>query len=519
LSKLSQLKQKAYQAGKDRNWDLAISIYEKILEVEKSNPTVINELGDLCLKSGDTRQAIKNFLSAATKYRKTGLLNNSVAICKKILRHDDANMHAHWYLAEIRASQDLVVEGESHAAAFLQSGSKIGGEIQEIFLKRCLKLLELYPASLGILEQLGQIFRTYDKQLEASRAGCLKACVIFDTGDTDAARKIVDDVMVTSPELRNYPEFGTWNKRVNPDAAATGPMADYNSVSLGAPEEDKTAEDGPSSDGKTETSFSDISSALAGDINIPAAVEKADDSETKIESSVETTLPDVDAKDDDGCLVIDTDEGSDMADLIAAATRDVEQAGESTAFPESVHGQPVAEEPAVADAAPQEPAESVDLLSQILAEDSESVLGDESSQVDTIAAEIGMVVGGVEGDDDADRLYEMGLVYLEMGLFDKACESFETAAADDDYTIRAHEMWGITLQRAEQFDEAITILTSGLQFAEADSRENLGLRYHIGMAHEAAGRPDTAVEIYEEIQAVAPSFLDISKRLRQLAGV
>ena len=130
-----------------------------------------------------------------------------------------------------------------------------------------------------------------------------------------------------------------------------------------------------------------------------------------------------------------------------------------------------------------------------------------------------MVVGGGESGDDADRLYEMGMVYLEMGLFDKACESFETAAADDDFTIRAHEMWGITLQRAGKPDEAITVLTSGLQFAEANSRENLGLRYHIGMAHEMADRPDTAIEIYEEIQGIAPNFLDISERLVNMARV
>jgi len=49
LSKLSQLKQKAYKAGKDRDWEQAISVYEQILELEKSNPTVINELGDLWL--------------------------------------------------------------------------------------------------------------------------------------------------------------------------------------------------------------------------------------------------------------------------------------------------------------------------------------------------------------------------------------------------------------------------------------------------------------------------------------
>ncbi len=39
------------------------------------------------------------------------------------------------------------------------------------------------------------------------------------------------------------------------------------------------------------------------------------------------------------------------------------------------------------------------------------------------------MVGGDEGDDDAGRLYEMGMVYLEMGLFDKACDSFKEASA------------------------------------------------------------------------------------------
>ena len=509
MSKLSQLKQKAYQAGKDRDWERAIAVYEKILEVEKSNPTVINELGDLCLKSGDTRKAIKNFLSAATKYRKTGLLNNSVAICKKILRHDDSNLHAHWYLAEIRSSQDLVVEGESHALIFLTGGEQASGEIQEIFGKRCNKLLELYPASMPIMDRLILVFRSMEKPLEAGRAGCLKACVIYDSGDKDGAQKIVDDIIVTSPELRNYPEFGKWNKRVNPDAVDTTPNADYNSVALGdsgAGQDGQvaaTAKSGTGDSSGGETSFSDIS------IDVPGA--KAEDAGTDPVEIVQTfgtseqdVEPEVEDKDDEGCLVIDDDSDSDMAALIAQASKEVE--AQNLVAEEPATEVPVAEEP-------------VDLLAQILSEDSESVLGDDSSQLDTIAAEIGSMVGGDDGDDDADRLYEMGLVYLEMGLFDKACESFETAAADDDFTIRAHEMWGVTLQRAERPDEAITVLTSGLQFAEQDSRENLGLRYHIARAHELADRPDTSIGIYEEILAVAPNFLDITTRLNQLAGV
>jgi tetratricopeptide (TPR) repeat protein len=510
LSKLSQLKQKAYQAGKSRNWDQAIAVYEQILELDKTNPTVINELGDLCLKAGNTRKAISHFLSASSKYRKTGLLNNSVAICKKILRHDDANMHAHWYLAEIRSSQDLMVEGETHALAFLSMADDMSAEILEIFLKRCGSLLELYPASLPVMERLIQVFRTWEKPLEASRASCLKACVVYDAGEKEAAQALVDEILATSPELKNYPEFGKWDKRVNPNAVSSAPLADYNAVSLedptpaspaslGSPASPASpeAQASPADSSKAETSFAGIRIEMPTEISV-------DDS---------AAASPVEDKDEEGCLVIDTDDDSDMESLIAQATQDVDHENDSPTAPTAELG--------AGDTVPatEEAAESVDLLAQILSEDTGTLASNDSSQLETIAAEIGSVVGGADSSDDADRLYEMGMVYLEMGLFDKACESFETAAADDDYTIRAHEMWGITLQRAGRPDEAITVLTSGLQFAEVDSRENLGLRYHIGRAHELADRSDTAVEIYKEIQAVAPNFLDTTTRMRQLAGV
>ena len=64
MSKLSQLKQEAYQAGKKRDWDRAIVAYEKILELDKNNPTVINELGDLCLKAGESsRETVRMIIA------------------------------------------------------------------------------------------------------------------------------------------------------------------------------------------------------------------------------------------------------------------------------------------------------------------------------------------------------------------------------------------------------------------------------------------------------------------------
>ncbi len=171
-----------------------------------------------------------------------------------------------------------------------------------------------------------------------------------------------------------------------------------------------------------------------------------------------------------------------------------------------------------APAAVEEPEEKIDLLAQILSEEGGG-LGDDADQLNTITAEIGNVVGGAEGEDDAGRLYEMGMVYLEMGLFDQACESFSVAGCDEEFALRAHEMWGITLQRGGKPDESVKVLTDGLKFADTDSRENLSLRYHIARAHEMAERSEAAVEIYQDIAAADENFLDVRRRLDQLVGV
>jgi len=244
LSKLSQLKQDAYQAGKKRDWETAVSIYERILELDKSNPTLVNELGDLCLKAGDVRHAVKHFLNAAAKYRTNGLLNNAVAIYKKILRHDASNLNAHWYLAEVRASQGLLVEGEAHGLQFLESSTAVTGDIKEIFLKRCVTLFELFSHSTPIMEQLLQIFRMWEMPIEAARVCCVLACQTWDSGEEEQARESMQNIASQTPDIVKYPEHTRWQQRVNPAQENTGAgYSDVNALDLGGPAEPENAFD------------------------------------------------------------------------------------------------------------------------------------------------------------------------------------------------------------------------------------------------------------------------------------
>jgi len=216
LSKLSRLKQEAYQAAKKRDWQSAVSVYKRILELDKNNPTVVNELGDICLKMGDAPSAISHFLTAAAKYRSTGLQNNAVAIYKKILRHDGNNLNAHWYLAEIRASQGLIVEGEGHAHAFLSASENLSTEVKDIYLKRCSQLCKNYPESRDILERLRGVFNLWSLPIEEARVNCLLACVLHKSAEPDEAADLISSVRQRTPEIVNYEEYRRCQKEACP---------------------------------------------------------------------------------------------------------------------------------------------------------------------------------------------------------------------------------------------------------------------------------------------------------------
>jgi tetratricopeptide (TPR) repeat protein len=137
--------------------------------------------------------------------------------------------------------------------------------------------------------------------------------------------------------------------------------------------------------------------------------------------------------------------------------------------------------------------------------------------MNTIASEISQQVGGGGADEDAERQYEMGMVYLEMGMFDQAVDCFASASQEPDHALRSFEMWGISLLRLSDADKAVAIFGRGLEVSVADEKEKLGLIYHLGRAHEQAGRLQEARQCYEQAQALAPTFLDVEDRLAKLA--
>ncbi len=544
MSKLSTLKQEAYQAGKKRDWVRAVSVYEQILELDKNNPTVINELGDLCLKLGETSRGVKHFLGAAAKYRQSGLLNNAVAIYKKILRYEEDNQNAHWYLAESRANQGLLVEGEHHSLIFLGHRESLTGEIKEIFLKRCVTLFDLYPDSLEVQDNLLQVFRMWNMALEAGRTQIQLGCLRWINGESELAAQLVTEALSNVPELSNYPENARWME-LQGKSRHSEPEQNFDSVALDdpfasipepipEPIAEATSEAieeviiGDSVDEVTipetkefmsdETSFGEVDFSSCNPE--PEAFDLSPDDPEEIPVIPQPSVPEMDAPDDSGCFNLDTGSGSSFDDLIAQASAGLPEASKDVEeAPEIIQTQP--EEsffgidddiPAVADSP------KVNLLDELLAEDTDEDWTSSDSELATISKEIGSQLSGNADSDDPESLYEMGMVYLDMGLHDQAAESFQKATCHSEFAVRAYEMWGIALQRANRIDEAIAVLTDGLDVPEEGSREYLGLLYHIARAHQQGENREEAQRLFEMIQNQDPGFLDVGRRLSTMVS-
>ncbi|MEZ4388356.1 MAG: hypothetical protein R3D98_12435 [Candidatus Krumholzibacteriia bacterium] len=530
-SKLRKLKQQAYEAGKKRDWPAAMDAYGQILEFDKNNPSLLNEYGDVCLKAGETAKALRQFLSAASRYKTTGLLNNAQAVYKKVLRHDPENLNANWFLAEVRASQGLMADGEHHALRFLQAAENVSGEIKEIFLKRCLELLTLYPESAHILEQLTGIFRLREMPLESARASCLRACLLHCEGEEDAAAQAVAGLLKITPELANYPEYSRWQELTGARTSLST-TADVNTIDFGAAEpdpDDATAEPEasaepeaayepepePGPDAATEVSFAGLAADFDQDLDgalEPGAVPAGSawtglDSDPVVDREGTADLDsDLDDDfDDEDCITLDDPGNVDFAALMDDLAG---LADEAAAALEREPAAPPA--PPAADRG----AGSVNLLDEILAEEGEDLLrSSDTEQVSTIAREIGRNVGEAQ-DADPEAQYQQGLVYLELGLYDQAALALEAASRDAAHALQAREMWGIALQRAGQPDEALAVFEAGLAGDQADRRLALGLHYHAGCILQELGRHDEAQQHFVRVHEVDAGFADVARRLR-----
>lgn len=120
------------------------------------------------------------------------------------------------------------------------------------------------------------------------------------------------------------------------------------------------------------------------------------------------------------------------------------------------------------------------------------------------------------GSADSDTQFDLGIAYREMQLIDDAIAAFTEAAKYPQRMCSAFTMIGLCFMDRGQMQEAIGMYQQALSAPVRTQQEELTVYESIGLAYEAAGMPNEAVQYYQAIVNVDPTFRNVRDKLDHL---
>ena len=138
---------------------------------------------------------------------------------------------------------------------------------------------------------------------------------------------------------------------------------------------------------------------------------------------------------------------------------------------------------------------------------------DFSSMLETFKAGVAANVD----ESDTESHYDLGVAYMEMGLFDEAIAQFQKVLRSDapaDRRVRAYESLGQSFIAKNDFEVAMSSLEGALKESGLGDTKLVGVLYLLGQASEKLLRWKAAEGYYRRVFAVDVNFRDVAERLR-----
>lgn len=185
--------EKFVQQGKLQN---AIAEYEKVLKADPKDLTVMNTVGDLYSRLGNTDKAVECFKSVGDAYAAQGFTVKAIAMYKKLskIKHTFEGVLR---LAELYTQQGLFNDARSQylqvAEEFLRSG-----ELEQA-VKIFQKTLEMDPDNVAMRSKLAEVYIRLGKKAEAWQLFSAAAETLRARGQLEGAETILTRMLTLDP--------------------------------------------------------------------------------------------------------------------------------------------------------------------------------------------------------------------------------------------------------------------------------------------------------------------------------
>ena len=185
--------EKFVQQGKLPN---AISEYEKILKADPKDLTVMNTVGDLYSRLGETDKAADAFKSVGDAYASQGFTVKAIAMYKKLSKLK-ASMECVLRLAELYTQQGLFNDARAQYLQVAEDFLKNGQLDQAVRIFE--KTLEMDPENVAMRTKLAEVYVKLGKKGEAWKILTAAAETLRAKGQLAAADEILQRMLKLEP--------------------------------------------------------------------------------------------------------------------------------------------------------------------------------------------------------------------------------------------------------------------------------------------------------------------------------
>ncbi len=119
-------------------------------------------------------------------------------------------------------------------------------------------------------------------------------------------------------------------------------------------------------------------------------------------------------------------------------------------------------------------------------------------------------------DKDSEMHYHLGIAYKEMELFDYAISEFEQAASNPAIKFDCYIMLGSCFLEKGDCARAIEYFKEGAHIKGLNKEKLARLNYHLGLAYEASGMVQEALETFLQVLKLDPTFSEAQEKIKRL---
>ncbi len=160
--------------------------------------SLFNKVGDLYLKTGAVQPAVEMYERAANHYAESGLPNNAIALCNKILRNAPGRTQVYLKLAQLMVQRGFVAEAKQNLLEYAERMQR-AGKLEEAF-EALKEFADLSPANDEIRLLLAEQLKAAARSDEAREQLNKLYSELQATGDTRRSRLTLEKIRAIDPE-------------------------------------------------------------------------------------------------------------------------------------------------------------------------------------------------------------------------------------------------------------------------------------------------------------------------------